>query len=266
MVRFFTPMGASCLVGGTLCVQSSPPIVNQQQTFIQQRANEDAGSCITDNLSQWRARRKQKDENILSTCNTDVCVTSALETGAWVIFLWWSWGLFEWRLGVWVGMSRESYSSMQGSKISKPESWRGWVQREVFRGGGKLAFVSGPPPGSLEKITEQVDSSRLPGSGLWLVEAGGQMLELQQGVRTSPAPRSHTAGTAPLGQKGPAGSQHTAQRLSDSQRRTHILVLLRLPHIKAEHHRFAPNRVRFWNVLCLLTDRVWIHFGGLWKD
>lgn len=266
MSQFFALTGASCLVGGTLCVQSRRPSWLQLLSVVD----------VHPTTSEWRCRqlynwqpfviREQKDQTILSKCNTDVCVTSALETGARVIFLWWSRGLFEWRLGVWVGMSRESYSSTQGSKISKPESWRGWVQREVFWGGGKLAFVSSPPPGSLEKITEQADSSRLPRSGLWLVGAGGQMLELQQGARTSPAPRSHTAGTAPLEQKGPAGSQHTAHRLSDSQRRTHILVLLLPPHIKDEHHRFAPNRVWFWNLLCSLTDRVWIHFQGLLKD
>ena len=76
---------------------------------------------------------------------------------------------------MWVGMNRKGYSPMQGSKISKPEVYgedeEGGYSRRVSRWRG-LAFVPSPPPGSLEKITEQADSSRLELS--LLIGYGGQ--------------------------------------------------------------------------------------------
>lgn len=67
------------------------------------------------------------------------------------------------------GMNREGYSSMQGSKISKPEGCgedgEGGCSRRVLRWRG-LSFVPSPPPGSLEKITEQAGFVTAPGSPL----------------------------------------------------------------------------------------------------
>lgn len=61
-------------------------------------------------------------------------------------------------------MNREGFSSMQESKISKlegrGEDEEGGYSRRVLRWRG-LSFVLTPPPGSLEKITEQADLSRL---------------------------------------------------------------------------------------------------------
>lgn len=61
------------------------------------------------------------------------------------------------------GMNMGGYSSMQGSKISKPEGCRedgeGGCSGRVLGQWG-LAFVPTPPPGSPEKITAQADSLR----------------------------------------------------------------------------------------------------------
>lgn len=77
---------------------------------------------------------------------------------------------------MWVGMNREDYPSMQGSKIPKPECCgedeEGGYSRRVSRWRG-LAFVPSPPPGSIEKISEQADSSRLRAlSSDWLCWRG----------------------------------------------------------------------------------------------
>lgn len=111
-----------------------------------------------------------------------------------------------------------------------------------------------------------------PGSPLWLVTAGEQMLELQQGVRMIPATRSHTAGrshgtSSSHTQPAEAGAHwlttHTT-RSGAPQRPTHTYrCSLLLPDIKDEHKCFAPNYVCSWYVLWLLTDRVWIHFKML---
>lgn len=48
-------------------------------------------------------------------------------------------------------MSKESYFSMLGSKISKPEGWGGWMQQEVFLGDGGWLLSRGLHRGALKR-------------------------------------------------------------------------------------------------------------------
>lgn len=195
-----------------------------------------------------------------------------LGTKTHVIFLSWSMGLFVWRWGVYEGMNRGGYSSMQGSKISKPEGCgedgEGWCSGRVFWG---LAFVPTPSTRIPWKDHQAGWFVTALGSPFWLVTAAKQMLELQRGVWMIPAPRSsHTAGmvtqhqqfshTQPAEAGGPRGSQHTPlARVTLKDRLTLYHRSLMLPYIKC----FGLNYVSFWKLLWVLTDRAWIHFKML---
>lgn len=181
-------------------------------------------------------------------------VNHAQDTKPNVIFLSWSMGLFVWRRCVCGGMNRGGYSSTQGSKISKPEGrgedGEGGCSGEGFGVVG-VGFCSNPSTRIPWKDHRAGRFVAAPSSSLWLVTAGEQMLELQQGVRMIPAPHSHTAGrshstssshTHNLLMQGahglPAHTTHSLGWLSKTD--AHLALL---PHIKDEHKCFPLNYV-----------------------
>lgn len=206
-------------------------------------------------------------------------VNHVQDTKSLVIFLSWSMGLFVLRWGVCGGMNRGGYSSTQGSKISKPEGCR-----EDGEGG-----CSGRVSGLVGVGFCSSSSTRIPwkdhrvgwfvtalSSPFWLVTASEQMLELQQGVRMIPAPHSHTAGqshstsnshTQPAVAEAHRLTTHTLfARVTLKDRRTLNTVHFCLLTSKMNINASPQNYVCSWNVLWVLTDRVWIHFKVLLEN
>lgn len=102
------------------------------------------------------------------------------------------------------------------------------MQQEGFGLAG-VGFCSNPSTRIPWKDHRAARFVTVPGSFLWLVIEGKQILELQQGVRIIPAPHSHTAGwshstsishTQPAEAGAHRGTTHTTC-LGDFQRQTH---------------------------------------------
>ena len=169
-------------------------------------------------------------------------------------------------VGVWTG---EAIPPRRGLRY---QSQRAVGRMERVDAAGRVsgwwgsAFVPTPQPGSPEKITEQADSSRLRAlpsdwlrraSRCWSCSRGFgwfQLLTLtpRDGL-TAPAALTHT--TCWSGGPRAPSTHHTLARVTLKDGRTLSAA--------SSHQRWTqmlpPKLCCFWNVLLLLTDRVWIH-------